>query len=340
MKATITTIRDVAARAGCSIATVSRVVSGTGPASAAMRARVQAAVADLGFKPSMPGRSTRQALGVLVPSVTNPVFAAALAGIQHCARVAGLSVIITQSDYDPLREADAVKALIEERPLGLVLTVCNPDTSHGLRHAADLGVPTVLVYNEATSAYPAAVTVDNRAALSDLVGELVALGHRSILFVAGRFSTSDRSYWRYEGYCDAMLLAGLKTLPPVEVDFIEGASDIDLTSAFSRCSPTAIVASNDLLALTVIASVRRMGFDVPGDISVTGFDGIELGRLVTPRLTTIEQPSYTMGVSAASLLLDIVAGRAIPRPIRASHVFRRGRTIAPVSTKTCPSSNF
>jgi DNA-binding LacI/PurR family transcriptional regulator len=329
---TSVTIRHVAARAGCSVATVSRVVNGTGPASATMRARVEVAVAELRFQPSEVGRSlaraSRRTLGVLVPSVANPVFATALAGMQDRARAAGLSVLIAQSDYDPMREAEAVGALVAERPVGLALTVCDPDDSEALSRAERSGIPVVLVHNEPGVRRLAAVALDNRAAARALVARFVELGHRRIAFVAGRFLASDRSRLRHAGYVEALRAVGLVPLAPVEVDFIAGAEDVDLTEAMERLRPTAIVASNDLLALSVVASLRRLGCEVPRDVSVAGFDGIALGRLVHPALATVEQPARDMGVTAISLLLDCIAGHAGPGLVRVDHRLRLGGTLA------------
>ncbi|WP_230533652.1 substrate-binding domain-containing protein [Microvirga roseola] len=327
------TIHHVAQKARCSVASVSRVVNGTGPASPAMRARVEVAVAELGFQPSEVGRSlarrSRRILGVLVPSVTNPIFAASLAGIQDRARAAGLSVLIAQSDYDPGREREAVEALLAERPAGLVLTVCDPYDSLALDLVERQGIPTVLVYNDPGDRRISAVTVDSRGASRALVEQMIALGHRRIVFVAGHFAASDRSRLRYLGYADAVSAAGLPVEPPTEVDFIVGADDVDLTELVSRLRPTAIVASNDLLALSVIASLRRLGLDVPGQVSVAGFDGIALGRLVDPPLTTVEQPAGTMGVAAVSLLLELAAGRCESQRLLINHTFRPGGTLQP-----------
>ncbi|HEV2559245.1 MAG TPA: LacI family DNA-binding transcriptional regulator [Microvirga sp.] len=325
------TIHHVARKARCSVASVSRVVNRTGPASAAMRARVEAAVAELGFQPSEVGRSlarqSRRTLGVIVPSVANPIFAASLAGIQDRARAAGLSVLIAQSDYDPEREAEALQALMAERPVGLVLTVCDPHRSRALDLAEERGMPAVLLYNDPGERALAAVTVDNRGATRALVQRMIALGHRRIVFVAGRFAASDRSRLRYEGYRDALQHAGLTVYAPEEVDFIAGADDVDLTEIVAREGPTAFLASNDLLALSVVASLRRLGLDVPKAVSVAGFDGIALGRLIEPTLATVEQPAASMGVSAVSLLLDQIAGDARPRRIVIAHTLRLGGTL-------------
>jgi DNA-binding LacI/PurR family transcriptional regulator len=126
-----------------------------------------------------------------------------------------------------------------------------------------------------------------------------------------------------------MIGAGLSPQEAVEVDFIEATQDIDLTTIAAPNGPTAIVASNDLLALTVIAGLRRMGLSVPDDVSVAGFDGIEVGRHIFPQLTTVVQPSNTMGVLAASLVLNMANNKAEPQHLRPEFTLFRGQTTGP-----------
>ncbi|MDC7784663.1 LacI family DNA-binding transcriptional regulator [Rhodoplanes sp. TEM] len=329
-----TTIKDVARRARCSIASVSRVVNDSGPVSGALRLRIAAAVAELEFRPSEVGRSLvlkrSRTIGVLVPSVTNPVFADCLAGLQETARRGGHAVLIAQSNYEAGREVEAIEPLIAERPAGLVLTVCDPASSEARARAAAAGIPTVLLFNEASDPGVALVTVDNRGAGRDLAAALIGRGHRRIAFVAGRFAASDRARARYEGVRDALVAAGLPVEPPVEADFIDGPDRIDLADILDRLRPTAIVASNDLLAIGVVAALRRHGLAVPDDVSVAGFDGIAIGGLIAPSLATIAWPARAMGTTAAAMLLDLVAGRGREpgRTLTLPHLFRPGGTLA------------
>lgn len=288
-----------------------------------------AAAVELGFGLSPSRPQARQVIAVLVPSVTNPVFAAALGGIEQCTRTKGYSTIIGQSNYDADTEYAAVKALIAERPMGIVVTVCDPVTSRALSEIVKEKLPVATVYNEPTAPSVGAVFVDNHATIHEMTHELIKLGHRVIAFVGGRFASSDRAARRYQGYCDAMTEKGLRTLAPIEVDFIDATTDIDLTQLVYQQRPTAVIASNDLLAVTVMASLRRMGIAVPDDISVVGFDGIDFTRHLSPALTTIIQPSRTMGVLAASMVLDIATGHRQPEHIRVDASVFRGETIAP-----------
>jgi DNA-binding LacI/PurR family transcriptional regulator len=263
-------------------------------------------------------------VGVLIPSITNPVFASSLSSIQNRMLVAGHGVLIAQSNYDPAREADAVAALLNDRPTGLILTVCDPSTSEAL--LAKLP-PTVLLNNLPTAQFPAAVTADNRGAGREITTFLISMGHRRILFLSGNFAASDRAHLRYRGYLDAMAENGLTPLDAVQIPFVSGYDQLDLGVAMSALAPTAIIASNDLLALGVIGALKREGLSVPGDVSVAGFDGIAIGRLIDPPLTTIEMPDASMGATAASLLLDMAENAAPARHLHVAYTLRRGGTV-------------
>ncbi|HEV7319719.1 MAG TPA: substrate-binding domain-containing protein [Ensifer sp.] len=300
------TLQQIAFHAGCSLATVSRVLTGEGPVSDEMVRRVRRAAAELGYRPPpAAGRTASRSqpiVGVLVPSVTNPVFAASLAGIQHRLQAANHGVLIAQSNYDPALEARAVRSLLEQRPTGLILTLCDARTSEALSAALP---PTVLLNNRPVARFAAAVTVDNYRAGFELTRHILAHGHRRIVVVSGHFHSSDRARLRYEGYCVAMREAGVAPLEAVEIPFVDGYENLDLSVVIAHHRPTAIIASNDLLALGVIAALRREGLSVPADVSVAGFDGIALGRLMSPTLTTIAMPDGDMGLAAAALLLDM-----------------------------------
>ncbi|OHV79616.1 substrate-binding domain-containing protein [Ensifer sp. LCM 4579] len=321
------TLQQIAFHAGCSLATVSRVLKGQGPVSDEMVRRVRRAAAELGYRSlSTVGAGTRHrpVVGVLVPSVANPVFAASLAGIQHRLQAARHGVLIAQSNYDPAAEARAVAALLEQRPTGLILTLCNAETSDALSAALP---PTVLLNNRPLPRFPAAVTVDNRRAGYEITRHMLAHRHCRILFVSGHFASSDRARLRYDGYCAAMSEAGHVPLPAMEIPFVDGYQHLDLAGVLAGHRPTAIIASNDLLAMGVIAALRREGLTVPADVSVAGFDGIAIGRLMNPPLTTMAMPDGDMGVAAAAMLLDIAENASECRHLCLDHRLYPGETV-------------
>lgn len=327
----MSTLQQVAFRAGCSVATASRVMNRNGPVSDEMVRRVRRAAAELGYRAGSRSGSGRPAIGVLIPSITNPVFAASLSSIQNRALHAGHSVLIAQSNYDPAQEADAVASLLQQQPTGLILTLCDPERS--LLPSSALP-PTVLLGNLPTARFTAAVATDNFGAGRDLTDHLLQKGHRRILFISGHFSGSDRAKLRYLGHLKAMEAARQTPLDALEISFVNNLEHLDLADAVARLGPTAIIASNDLLALGVMGALRRQGLSIPRDISVAGFDGLSLGLLAEVSLTTVEIPDGTMGAAAASLLLDMAENAAPPRHLTVPYRLRTGGTVRNLATQS------
>jgi DNA-binding LacI/PurR family transcriptional regulator len=333
-----TSIRQVAERAGCSLSTVSRVINRSGPVSADTVRRVEAAVCDLDFRPNALGQSLRKqrsrAIGVVVPSFTNPVFAASIAGIEAVARNTGRPVLLGSTDYDPGREIEVVEALLGQRVDGIALTVADAASSAALDRLERVGLPYVLLYNQPRTAQRPAVTVDNFAATAELTCYLIALGHTRIAYLGGRFGTTDRSRMRFEGCAAALRAAGVAPPQLLELDYLDSVEDhaTVIGRSLSRLgNPTALLCSNDLLAISVIAALRALGLQVPSDVSVAGFDGIAIGRMLSPGLATIDTPTVEMGERATRRLLDMLSGAAPAGPVveLLPYEFRPGGTLAP-----------
>lgn len=332
------TIRDVAARAGVSIATVSRVLNGGAPSTSDTSERVRAAIADLGFRPNRIGRSLKAArtrtIGVLVPSLRNPVFADSVAGLEDAAAAAGYSVLIASSDYDSERERRAVDTLLSHQVEGLVLTVADADGSAALDALESAGAPYILVYNQPHASGRPFVSVDNVAAARGLVGRMTELGHRRIGMVAGRFGQSDRSRLRRDGFLTALDAAGLEPGPVIEVDFADTRLAQHLAPhMMPGTRPTALFCSNDMVALAVIRALSDLGLSVPGDVSVTGFDGIEVGALVSPSLATLIQPARAMGEHAFARLLANLNEGEPAGPLILPFTIRPGESLGAAPTE-------
>ncbi len=329
-------IRMVAARAGCSIATVSRVINGTAQTSDAVRERVEEAISALEYRPSEIGRSLKtrktRTIGIVVPSFTNPVFASSIAGVEEVARAHGRTVLLSATEYHAEREEEIIETLLAKQVEGLVLTVADADNSRALDRLDAARVPYVLLYNQPARTNRLAVSVDNIAGAKELLGQLIALGHSRIAFVAGRFRTSDRSLLRYQGCVEAMREAGLPDPEVLEVDYAgDQPEEPDALAAQLRelRSPTALFCPNDLLALAVIAASRSIGMKVPADVSVAGFDGISIGKMIEPSLATINQPTRAMGVRAMELLQALCQADPVEPGVRLlQHQFRPGGSIA------------
>ncbi|QRG08090.1 substrate-binding domain-containing protein [Xanthobacter dioxanivorans] len=341
--ARIVTIRTVAERAGCSIATVSRVINRSAPTSSEVEARVRTAVAELGFRPSEIGRALKtlrmRTLGVVIPSLTNPVFAASVAGMEGEARRRGHTLLLTATDYEPGREAELVETLVAQNVAGLLLTVADADHNPTLDLLDAEGIAYVLIHNEPAADARAAVCVDNAAATHALTGAMIAAGHRRIAYLAGRFSTSDRSRRRHEGYRAAMEAAGLAPEAPVELDYLGDAPShaAALAGLFAGAGrPTAALCSNDLLALSVAGALRELGLAVPRDVSLAGFDGIALGRAMNPSLATVDTPTRRMGERAVEMLFAMLEEGEGPRVERLPFTLRPGGTLAAAPKRAVP----
>ncbi len=333
------TIRDVAERAGCGVATVSRVLNNSGPASAAVRARVVKVAEELGFEFSDLGRSLQsrrsRTLAVLVPSLRNDVFAMAIEGMQEAAAAEGYQILLSCVNYQEDAEIEAVRTFVSKQVDGVLLTVANPDDSLALAYLKRHGVPYCLMFNQPTSVQPS-VGVNNVAAAAMVGNRLLDAGHRDVGFVALRFRASERSRMRYEGLRTVMLAAGHAAPQLLEID---GDADLfqDRLEAFLGENPemTAVFASNDLLALACIKAFRRMGKRVPGDISIVGFDGIEAGELVEPTLASVVTPNSRMGALAFQTVIRAIEQEepAAARQVFLPFEFRSGGSLAPAPSK-------
>ncbi len=334
------TIKDVADLAECGIATVSRVLNNSGPASLDARERVLSAARQLGFQFNEVGRSLKSqrssTVGVLVPTLSNPVFAEAVQGIQQAACQHGYDVILTSANYDRSTEEKALATLLAKQVDGIILTVSEPDNNNGLAMLDDNDIPHCLIFNQPSKLSCAAVGVDNAEAARQVGQKLFELGHIHAAFVAVRFSKSDRSSDRYKGFRQICAELGMAEPGLVEVDHAPGDLEIALISLFEK-SPdtTALFASNDMLALCCIKALRSLGKKVPDDVSVVGFDGIAVAEMVHPKLATVATPCYDMGSKAAQLLIKALAEDANPpaRVISLPFEFRSGESLGLAASK-------
>ncbi len=327
------TIRDVAERAGCGVASVSRVLNNSGPASEAVRERVLAAAKDLGFEFNELGRSLQsrrsRTLAVLVPSLRNDVFAMAIEGVQREANAAGYQILLACVNYGEDSEIEAVRTLVAKGVDGAILTVANPNDSMALDYLDSHAIPYCLMFNQPDRAVPS-VGVDNVAAAALVADALRKQGHETVGFVALNFRASERSRMRFEGLRTALLAQGAPE--PMVVEVAGTQDDLDNRIGEMLASDpgiTAIFASNDLVALACIRALRRRHRSVPDDISIVGFDGIDAGELVEPTLATIVTPNAEMGRrAAASVIAAITEGRpVVPRQVHLPFHFRSGASL-------------
>lgn len=326
------TIKDVALAAGCGVATASRVLNNSGPASADVRRRVERAARELGFSFSAIGRALQSrksmTIGCLVPSLANPVFAEAVQGIQAKLLGSGYQMLISCSNYDEAADDAAVEMLLSKDTDALVATMVAPDRSPALAAARSRGLPIALMFHDPLDGFVTSY-VDNVDAAREVARQFASLGHRRTGFLALRFSTSDRSRNRYAGFHAECRGRGLPDPVLIEIGEAEANRPECLAAILLRHPElTAIFASNDFLAIAVQKAARLLDWRVPQDLSVVGFDGIEVGRLLEAPLATIETSPEAMGRQAAGCLLDMLQGGAPVQPPALPFLFRAGATLA------------
>lgn len=326
-------IQAVAAQAGVSVATVSRAFNFPDKVTPATRELVERVARELNYLPNASARTLRtqrsRTLGVVLPTLLNPTFAECLQGIARAAVAGGYAILPVTTGYRLDEEERAVQLLLAGSVDGLILVVSNPSTSAALQRLQAAAVPYVLAYNRHAD-HPC-VSVDSEGAVADAVTRLVLLGHRRIAMVSGTLAASDRAQQRYRGYQRGMAEAGLAAPPLLEVPFVETAVDALCDAMRPRSRPTALVCSNDLLAIRSIRAAHLSGLAVPDDLSVIGFDGIALGEDLTPALTTIAQPNSDIGRHSVELLVQAIAGGRVLQAgasLLLPHAFRDGESCA------------
>lgn len=306
-------IKDIAERAGVSVATVSRALSGSSLVTDETRKRVNALARELNYRPNVSARNlrTRRSMSVLlvVRDVGNPFYLEILKGVEATAREAGYAVLMGNTENDPDREVEYFNMLRDGHADGMILMTGKlPPPQPG--ESADLShLPVVIALEMIEGSGFPHVQIDNVAAAQAAVEHLIALGHRRIAHIAGPLP-EVMALHRRDGYRVAMKAAGLDIPEGYEVrgDYLLESGEARAAELFALPEPpTAIFAANDEMAYGAIHALRRLGRDVPGDVSVVGFDDLYLSKAFYPPLTTVSQPRADIGRTAMSQLLNVLS---------------------------------
>ncbi len=329
------TLREVARRAGVSVATASRVANGAHAVRPETRERVERAMRDLLYVP--PGRRPETGLiGVLVPELANPIFPALAQAIEMRAAQEGLASILCNTGEAAFREVDYVHMLLDRRVEGMIFISCemtNLRGDHG--HYAKLvqeGARLVFVNGAMQTLDVPSVGVDERAAGELATTHLIELGHERIGFVAG-LEHYLPTQLKAAGRETALRAAGLDGLDLVAYSSfgVEGGSRALAKLIRDEPRPTAVLCSSDLMAIGALHEARRQGLRVPRDLSISGFDGIEATTWTEPQLTTVEQPIAQIADTAVETLQSLIdePGRPAPNSYYRPVLVARGSTAPP-----------
>jgi LacI family transcriptional regulator len=346
------TIHDVAAHAGVSIATVSRVLSGHPTVRQDYQERVVTPPTALGYRPSRVARSMRlrktHSLGLIVTDILNPFFPELVRAIEDRARELGYALVLCNGAEDAERETGYLEVLLERQVDGIIIA-SSSITNRERVWLETSPVPVALVNCDAPGSGLSTVLSDNRAGGRLAIEHLLALGHRQLGYLAGRVREGHGegpdtvAAQRLAGVRDAMAATavGDKSSLTIEAGDPHGPGGEAAAAALLERTPdtTGLFAFNDLMALGALRAARRCGRRVPDDLSIVGFDGLELGVYADPALTTVAQDVRTMGHSAVESLVtkdpSIAPGTTL-LPVRV--IERESTAAAPVALPSRPQS--
>ncbi|MCA6092151.1 LacI family transcriptional regulator [Streptomyces sp. SCA3-4] len=324
----MTNIKDVAERAGVSVATVSRVLNGRSPV-AETRERVLAAVAELGYRPNVVARALRTArtrtLGLVISDLRNPFFTELADAVEQEARRLGYSLIIGNAGESPEQQDDYIRTLLDRRIDGLMVSSAGTGSAM-LGEVVASDTPLVLLDRAVPGVAAPCVRAEGRTALTELAAHLAASGRRrpAVIVAPAGTPTGDE---RLDLFRTALAGHGIE-LPPERIAESPDPSPaggrrmmrtlLDLSEA-----PDAVLATDNLMALGAMDEIRERGLRVPADLALVAFDDVAWFAHLDPPLTAIAQPTRELGRAAVHALLERIEGRPADSVLLPARLVRR-----------------
>lgn len=311
----MSTIKDVAKRAGVAISTVSAVINRSAPVSEETIAKVEAAIAQIGYTPHGAAQSLRSGrsrlIGLVVPNIANPHFAAVAREVENVCLSAGYTTVVYSTGQDAERESQVLKMMRQQRVAGLIVIPTRSDAAHGAALVNQIHVPTVLLDMYVEGLPYDVIKTDNIEAGRLATAHLLELGHRRIAIIVGipGLATSDD---RYGGYLKAFADLGLE---PDKSLMLRGEFDRDVAHAAAlkllrrKDRPTGIVTISNMMTVGLLFAIRELGLRVPDDLSVVGIDDLEFAELLEPKPTAVTTPILAMARRSIQKLLAQLGGK-------------------------------
>jgi len=328
------TLEDVARSAGVSTATVSRCLNSPDLVVEQTRTKVLEAVQALGYAPNFGARALAakrsNTVGAIIPTMENAIFARGLQAFQEELDTHGVTLLVASSSYRPAAEATQVRTLTARGADGLLL-IGHDRLTEVYEFLDRRAMPYVIAWAHDPGSPRASVGFDNFAAMKELATAVLDLGHTRIGLISAPTETNDRARRRLEGVRSAMLDRGLdpQALRLIETPYAydTGARAFaSLMQADDR--PSVVLCGNDVLAVGALRQAHKMGLRVPQDVSITGFDDIEIAQVVTPSLTTVHVPHREMGRQAALALVGLINAETTPTSVALGTDIRWRDTLA------------
>ncbi len=333
-KTTHATVDDVAARAGVSTATVSRCLNSPDRVVPATREKVMAAIRALNYTPNFGARALASRrtgiIGAVVPTLENAVFAHGIDAFERALPERRFSLLVASSGYDPDREKEQIEALVARGADGLLLVGFDraPEIYEWL---AIRKVPYVLAWACGDShPYAGFDNVEGMAAMARMV---VGLGHRQIAMISGMTSGNDRARNRVEGLRAVLAEYKLELRGFAEVPYGLERGAQAFADLMETPGITAVICGNDVLAAGALRAAHHMGLRVPDDVTITGFDDIDIASITYPELTSVRVPHARMGAEAAALLQKLIEGKNGESVLLSTEIVERGTHAPPPASR-------
>lgn len=317
------TINDIATLAGVSKATVSRVINNSKPVSSQIRERVLKVTNDTGFQPSQLARSLSnketKLIGVILPDFSNPIFAKIIEGIEEEAIKNRYNILLCSSRMHPDTEVNYLDVLIDKKVDALIyngFTITDEIRSKLVK----FNVPVVMIGIDDKKLEFPLVAIDNFSAAYDATIHLIKQGHNKISMIHGPKDDPFSGKLRLDGFLNAMNDNNLDELFLIEGRYKVNSGFSAMNSILDKKQDTtAVFCANDEMAIGAIKAVIDRGLKVPEDISIMGFDNIEMSGIYSPSLSTVSQPFKQKGISAIQVIIKQIAGEEVPPVTRLKH---------------------
>ena len=323
-------LQDVADRVGVTKMTVSRFLRNPEQVSVALRGKIAAALDELGYipnrAPDILSNATSRAVGVLLPSLTNQVFAEVLRGIESVTDAFGYQTMLAHYGYKPELEEERLESMLSWNIDGLILTE-RTHTARTLKMIEVAGIPVVELMDSQSPCLDIAVGFDNFEAARQMTAAIIARGHRHIAYLGARLD--ERTIIKQKGYEQAMLDAGLTPYSVMVEQSSSYTSGIELMRQARRefSNLDGIFCTNDDLAVGVLLECQAQQYDVPGKMAIAGFHGLEIGRARLQKIASVITPRFEIGKTAADILIKRLNGKDAPGSVNLGYQIYYGDTL-------------
>ncbi|PMH44465.1 transcriptional regulator [Vibrio sp. 10N.286.49.B3] len=317
-KKTRPTLQDIADKIGITKMTVSRYMRNPESVAVTTRDKIAAVVEELGYiqnrAPAMLSKSSSKAIGVLLPSLSNQVFAQFAQGIETVTKAQGYETLIAHYSYSEEEEESKIAALLSYQVDGLILTA-SQHTQRTLQMIKTAGIPVVETMEMPLKPIDMVVGLDHELASYTVVKQIIASGKKNIAYFGARLDT--RTQLRMDGYNRAMQEAGLPSLPILTQEHSSFTLGKVLLAQALAVQPNldGIFCTNDDIAIGTIMACQQLGMNVPAQISVVGYNALDIGQAMSPKLTSVNTPRFEIGTQSAELLLSVLVGEKVESKI-------------------------